>query len=511
MAATSHPQSTLAAINVLQAGGNAVDAAIAAVAVQCVVEPLSTGLGGDCFAIYCRNGRDPIAINGSGRAPADVSLSEVITGSSVGRIPAFSAHAVTIPGAVDAWCRLLADHGTMPLSELLRPAIACAEDGFCVTPRVAAVWSVFSDILRKHAPAQNQYLPADKAPTAGAVFRHPTLATTLRRIADEGRSGFYAGPVTSELVDILHGLGGRHSLKDFELCRATYEQPISAKYRGYDVVECAPNAQGITALMILRILDGFNLSSERYSEADRIHLLAEATKAAYRARDAYLSDPQTRSLAEPAFLSDAVIERLRTKISLPRASAAVDWDLPEHRDTVCLSVVDRDLNAVSFINSLFGPFGSGIYAPKSGVLLHNRGCGFCLTEGHPNVIAAGKRPLHTLIPGMLMKDGRAVMPFGVMGGHYQAAGHAHLLSLILDIGLDPQAAADAPRSFAFDGELTLESIVDRDVDADLTTRGHKVVRSPRPLGGCQAVWIDREHHILIGASDSRKDGMALAI
>jgi gamma-glutamyltranspeptidase/glutathione hydrolase len=277
------------------------------------------------------------------------------------------------------------------------------------------------------------------------------------------------------------------------------------------VVECAPNAQGITALMILRILDGFNLASGRYSNADRIHLFAEATKAAYRARDAYLSDPDTRSPAEPAFLSDPVIDLLRSKIRLSHTSPVVSWDLPEHRDTVCLSVVDRDRNAVSFINSLFGPFGSGIYAPESGILLHNRGSGFNLVEGHPNVIGASKRPLHTLIPGMLMKDGRAVMPFGVMGGHYQAAGHAHVLSHMLDLGMDPQAAADAPRSFAFDGTLTLESIVDREVDADLTARGHKVVRSPRPLGGCQAVWIDHDRDVLIGASDSRKDGMALAI
>jgi gamma-glutamyltranspeptidase/glutathione hydrolase len=511
MAATSHPRATLAAINVLQAGGNAVDAAIAAVGVQCVVEPLSTGLGGDCFAIYCRKGHDPIALNGSGRAPSEVSLPDVVARSDAKQIPAFCAHAVTMPGAVDAWCRLLADHGTMPLSELLSPAIACAEEGFCVTPRVSAVWGVFSDVLRRHEPARSHYLPDDKAPAPGTVFRHPALGATLRKIADHGRDGFYARSVAKELVGILQGLGGRHSLKDFEACRSNYEQPISAKYRGYDVVECAPNAQGITALMILRILDGFDLASRQYSNADRIHLLAEATKAAYRARDAYLSDPQTRSPAEPPFLSDTVIEVLRSKISLRRASAGVDWDLPEHRDTVCLSVVDRDRNAISFINSLFGPFGSGIYAPDSGILLHNRGSGFNLVDGHPNVIGAGKRPLHTLIPGMLMKNGRAVMPFGVMGGHYQAAGHAHVLSHMLDLGMDAQEATDAPRSFAFDGALTLESIVDPQVDADLVARGHKVVRPPRPLGGCQAVWIDHDRDVLIGASDSRRDGMALAI
>lgn len=511
MAATSHPQSTLAAINILQAGGNAVDAAIAAVAVQCVVEPLSTGLGGDCFAIYCRKGRNPIALNGSGRAPAGVTLANALANTDGKRIPVFSAHAVTIPGAVDAWCRLLADHGTMSLPDVLQPAIRCAEQGFCVTPRVAVAWGVFADVLRKHAPARSHYLPGDRAPTAGTLFCHPALGATLRRVAEGGRDAFYAGTVAKELVHIVQALGGNHSLADFAAHRSNYQQPVSATYKGYDVVECAPNAQGVTALMILRILDGFDLASERYSSADRIHLLAEATKAAYRTRDAYLSDPETRSKAEPSFLSDSIIDHLRSKITLTRTSAEVAWDLPEHRDTVCLSVVDRERNAISFINSLFGPFGSGIYAPESGILLHNRGCGFCLSHEHPNVIGPGKRPMHTLIPGMLMRQGLAVMPFGVMGGHYQATGHAQVLSHMLDLGMDAQAATDAPRSFAFDGVLSLEPIVDQRVDADLTNRGHKVVRSPRPLGGCQAIWIDHERDVLIGASDSRKDGIALAI
>ena len=316
MAATSHQQSTLTAINVLQAGGNAVDAAIAAVAVQCVVEPLSTGIGGDCFAIYCPRGGEPIALNGSGPAPSAVRMSDVRGEVLNGQIPPFSAYAVTIPGAVDAWCRLLTDHGTMSLSDVLRPAIECAEQGFCVSPRVGDVWRIFSDVLRKHDPARSHYLPDDKAPAVGSVLRHPALGATLRRIADQGRDGFYSGPVAMELVNILQGLGGGHSLNDFEAYRSNYQPPISAKYRGYDVVECAPNAQGITALMILRMLDGFALASKQYSDADQIHLFAEATKAAYRARDAYLSDPATRSPFEPPFLSDAEIDRLRAKIRL---------------------------------------------------------------------------------------------------------------------------------------------------------------------------------------------------
>jgi gamma-glutamyltranspeptidase/glutathione hydrolase len=512
MAATSHPQSTLAAINVLQAGGNAVDAAIAAVAVQCVVEPLSTGLGGDCFAIYFPVDGEPLAINGSGRSPMSTKLADVRAAVGGEAIPAFSAHAVTVPGAVDAWCRLLADHGTMSLSDVLKPAIACAEDGFCVAPRVAVVWSVFADVLRKDENARQHYLPQDAAPPAGAIFRHPALANTLRSIAARGRDGFYSGPVADELVEVLLRLGGHHSLRDFEACRSNYDRPIRASYRGYDVLECAPNAQGITALIILRILEKFEFGSKDCSDADRIHLLAEATKAAYRCRDAYLADPGAEPSVQPSpFLSDEFVNRLRGKIDLTRASSGVEWDMPEHRDTVCLSVVDRDRNAISLINSLFGPFGSGIYAPSSGILFHNRGSGFSLSAAHPNALGPSKRPMHTLIPGMLVKDGRAVMPFGVMGGHYQAAGHAQLLSGALDMGMDIQSATDAPRSFAFNGELTLEPIVNTSVDSDLTARGHKVVRAPRPIGGCQAIWIDHERGVVIGASDSRKDGMALAL
>ena len=259
---------------------------------------------------------------------------------------------------------------------------------------------------------------------------------------------------------------------------------------------------------MLRILAGFDLS-ERCDEADRIHLLAEATKAAYRARDAFFGDPRHAVVPVERFLSDAYAESVRRRIDPGRASDAVQWDEPEHRDTVYLTVVDRDRNAISFINSLFHEFGCGVLAPESGVMLHSRGSMFRTVPGHPNAIAPGKRPLHTIIPGMLMKEGRAVMPFGVMGGNYQATGHANLITRMLDQRLDPQEAAEAPRSFAFDGVLQLEATISPEIEADLARRGHVIERPMKPLGSCQAIVIDHERGVLIGGSDPRKDGMAL--
>jgi gamma-glutamyltranspeptidase / glutathione hydrolase len=335
------------------------------------------------------------------------------------------------------------------------------------------------------------------------------LAATLRRIAKEGRRGFYEGPVADDMVARLRAAGGLHTLEDFAAQRAVYETPISASYVAHEVYECPPNGQGIVALMMVKALAGFDLFDASSSEADRIHLLAEVTKAAYGARDAYFCDPVAHPLDASRFLSDAYADRIRAAVGLGQSSEALLLDEVEHRDTVYLCVVDRDGNAISFINSLFAEFGSGIMAANSGVLFHSRGSSFRVLPGHPNAIAPRKRPLHTIIPGMLVKNGRAVMPFGVMGGHYQAAGHAHFLTRVLREGLDPQAAADAPRSFAHGGVLQLEPTIDTGTAAELERRGHTVVFTEKPLGGCQAIWIDHERGVLVGGSDPRKDGMAL--
>lgn len=509
MAATSHPAATLAAVDMLRAGGNAIDAAIAAVALQGVIDPHMTGIGGDCFAIYTPASGSPVAINGSGRAPAKAELGWFLS-KSMASIPDDSPHAVTVPGAVDAWCRLAADYGAKGLDEVLAPAIRAAEEGFVVTPRAALDWARYAHRIETHGTGVPVYLPGGRAAGTGDRLVHPALGATLRRIARDGRSAFYEGPVAEEIASVLKALGGLMEVDDLATATADYVQPIGADYRGYTLLECPPNGQGVAALLIARILEGFDLTDKALSEADRIHLLAEATKAAYRQRDALVADPAFHPLDVAALLSDASIAAMRERINLSRASDPTSFGMPLHRDTVYVAVVDRDGNAVSLINSLFFAFGSGIYAPRSGVLLQNRGSGFRLIEGHPNAIAPRKRPFHTLIPGMLAKDGKPVMALGVMGGQYQATGHVQVLSGVLDRGLDIQQASDAPRSFAFDGALSLEPTIARAVADDLTARGHSVTWADEPLGGCQAIYIDHTRGVMYGASDHRKDGIALA-
>ena len=505
MAATSHPAATLAAVDILRAGGNAMDAALAAVALQGVVDPHMTGVGGDCFALLAAEGRPTVALNGSGRAAAGASLDWFLERGHTA-IPDLSPHGVTVPGAVDAWCRLSADHGRLGLDAVLQPAIRAAADGYVVTPRAALDWARYAGRLSPEASAV--LLPGGRAPEAGARMRHPALAGTLRAVARDGRDGFYAGPVMEEIVAVLSARGGLHTPADFAAQRSEYAQAIEAEYRGHRLQECPPNGQGIVALMIARILQGFDMGPA-LGEADRIHLLAEATKITYRQRDLILADPAHHPLDVAEILSDAFMDRLRGGIQTDRASGPAAIDLPMHRDTVYVCVVDRDRNAVSLINSLFHAFGSGLYAPGAGVLLHNRGAGFRIKAGHRNAIAGGKRPLHTIIPGMLSDGGRPVLAFGVMGGQYQAAGQVQLLSNMLDRGDDPQAASDRPRSFAIDGTLSLEPTVDPAVAAELARRGHDVRVADEPIGGYQGIWIDGAGGVLLGGSDHRKDGMAL--
>lgn len=509
MAATSHPEATLAAISTLRDGGNAIDAALAAVAVQCVVEPGMTGIGGDCFAIYAP-ARGPImAINGSGTAPGRATV-DWYAERKIHAIEIETPHAVTIPGAVDAWCALHARFATKPLDRILAPAIRYAREGYVVTPRVAFDWKRNAMKLARDTDAAAQYLPGGEAPAVGDRMMQPALAATLEQIARVGRKAFYEGAVAEEICAKLVRRGGLHTSEDFLRYASKFVDPVFAPYKGHEVFECPPNGQGLAALMILRTLDRFDMASPAITAADRIHILAEATKAAYQARDALFCDPEQGRVAVAELLSDGHAEQTHRSIRLDWASPADEFPLPEHKDTVYLCVVDRDLNSVSFINSLFSAFGSGIYAPQSGVMLHNRGTGFSTQPGHPNAIAPGKRPLHTIIPGMVAKDGRATMAFGVMGGHYQAAGHAHFLSNVLDLGLDIQQAADTPRTFAFQNVLQVENTVPQIILEDLGHRGHKIEKVEAPLGGCQAIMIDHARGVLFGASDHRKDGCALA-
>jgi len=506
MVATSHPRASLAALDVLRRGGNAVDAALTAAALLAVIEPAMTGIGGDCFVLLADGSGPPKALNGSGGAPAAAQL-DWYRERGIEALDPTTAHAVTIPGAVDAWCRLAADHGTLDLAEIFGPAIAAAEAGFRVAPRVGLDWVDATAKLAADPHAAAAFLVAGRAPAIGARHANPALGATLRRIARDGRAGFYEGPVAAEIAGRLKELGGLHDEADFARHTTQWCEPISIDYRGYQVFECPPNGQGIVALMILRTLEGYDLAA--LSDADRVHLLAEATKAAYGERDLLIGDPEHGPVDVARLLGEARGAAMRRRITLDRARPGSDWDVTEHKDTTYLAVVDRNGMAVSFINSLFQAFGSGIYVPGCGVMLHNRGLGFRTVAGHPNAIAPGKRPMHTIIPGMLMREGRAVMPFGVMGGHYQATGHAQLLINLLDLGHDPQRAIDAPRSFAYQEDLRVERRLGAEIGADLAARGHRLAWQKKPIGGGQAIWIDHAAGLLTGGSDSRKDGCAL--
>jgi len=503
MAATSVPAASLAAVDVLRGGGNALDAAVAAAAVLAVVEPQSTGIGGDCFCLYKPVGGAVLALNGSGRAPAGASL-EALRAAGYTVPDLRSAHTATVPGAVSAWQTLLDAHGTRGLGELLRPAIGYAEDGFAVTPRVSADWAGEVDKLRAQGTAS--FLPGGAAPAP---------ARTLRRIAERGAAGFYEGEVAADIVATLRARGGLHTEADFAkgLRTAMFVEPIRADWQGHTVWECPPNGSGLVALMILGILELLGPAPDGPLGAVRLHRHIEAARLAYRDRDAFVADPSqvevpVARLLDRAYLASlaGLIDDRRAMPVLPLAGEAL---LPRHRDTVTLSVVDHDGNACSFINSLFMSFGGGILAEESGVMLHNRGFGFRLEEGHPNCIAPGKRPMHTILPAMLTQGGEAVMPFGVMGGHFQPMGQTLLLSNMLEHGLDVQQAIDLPRLFPFAGKVEVERGVPEAVVAQLQAMGHAPERLAVPHGGAQAVWIDRARGVLVGGSDPRKDGMAL--
>ena len=509
MAATSHPDATLTAVDVLRNGGNAVDAAIAAVAVLGVVESAMTGVGGDCFVLYSPKRGKPVALNGSGRAPRKATVGW-FQEQGIVEIDPNTAHAVTIPGAVDAWCCLLEDYGTKGLDELLRPAIDKAENGYRIMDRVAFDHSAAVDRMKGDEYLSARFLSKGKSLPIGARHTQPQMAETLRRISEKGRAGFYEGPVMEDILARLKKLGGLHEAEDFDAQRCEYVEPIHAQYCSHEIYECPPNGQGLGALMMMRTLDDYDLGMG-YSKADVIHLIAEATKMAYAARDAHFCDPKYVDVPVEYLLSDERAEWVRGRIELDRASQFNGWNGigAEHSDTTYLSIVDRDGNAISFINSIFKSFGSCIMAPESGVILHNRGLSFRIDPEHPNRIEPGKRPMHTIIPGMAMKDGKAVMPFGVMGGHYQSTGHTTLLTNMFCFGMDPQQANEAPRHFCFDGELALEPRVSEEVADDLRRRGHNVTRTLSPHGGAQAIYIDDREGVLVGGSDPRKDGMAL--
>ena len=511
MAATSHSTATMTAVEILQNGGNAMDAAVAACAVQSVVEAGSTGIGGDCFALFCRGGsEDVIAYNGSGRTPL-AATAEWYAQRGVETIERHSPHAVTVPGAVEAWARLIGDYGRLPLGRLLASAIRLASDGYAIAPRVAHDIAKQRDLLGLDPTARRIFLRGDREPEVGSIQRQPELARTLEAIGREGQNAFYRGAIAEDMVGYLNGLGGLHTLDDFAAAKGEYVEPIKTEFRGRTVYECPPNGQGIIALMILKILARFEVRPDPL-DLDNLHIEIEAARLAYAARHAFLGDPASTEVPVDYLLSDRLADELAGKIDLSHAIESLPaFETVEHTDTVYIAVVDKDRNAVSFINSIFHPYGSGLVSPNSGILFHSRGASFVLTEGHPNSIAPRKRPLHTIIPGMVAEKGRVCMPFGVMGGHYQAMGHVHLLAKLFDHGLDLQSAIDLPRLFPLPGTRIVETERRlRDLHGPaLEARGFEVRPPKWAIGGAQAIWIDWENGSLLGGSDGRKDGCAL--
>jgi gamma-glutamyltranspeptidase/glutathione hydrolase len=515
MAATSMPAASLAAVDVLRAGGNALDAAIAATALLGVIEPQSTGIGGDCFCLYAPAGTGQvIAMNGSGRAPA-AATPEALRRAGLTAMHPQSPHSVTIPGAVGAWAALNRAHGRKELGFLLQPAIRAAEEGFFVHARVAHDWAEGAAKLAGNAAAARHYLPGGRAPRMGERIRFPALAATLGAIAKDGARAFYEGPRAAGMVASLAALGGLHTEADFAagLKGAEFVTPIQRRWRGMDIFECPPNGTGIVALMMLGLLEGFGEPPGGALGAARFHRHIEAARLAYRDRDAFVADPAQVEVPVEHLLSDAYLHALARNIrddaamrEMPPAGQPL---FPVHADTVYLCVVDEEGNACSFINSLFEGFGSAILDEASGVLFHNRGYGFRLQEGHPNCIAPNKRPMHTIIPGMAMRDGQAVMPFGVMGGHFQPMGQTLLLSNVFEFGMDVQEALDAPRLFPREGKVQVERGVAPGVVASLAAMGHDCVAWDKPHGGGQAILIDRREGCLIGGSDPRKDGCVI--
>jgi gamma-glutamyltranspeptidase/glutathione hydrolase len=507
MVATSHPLASVVALDALRAGGTAADAAVAAVAALGVLEPQMTGIGGDCFCLVAKPGAPLWGYNGSGRSGAK-ARAETLLAQGVTAISADSVHAVTVPGAVEAWDAILKVHGRLGLDRALAPAIRFAEQGTPVAPRVAYDWGIFGDALRSDPGAARHFLRNGRAPAAGDIMRYPALAGVLRAIAAGGPKAFYDGAAAEDIVATLAPRGSFLTREDFARHQGETATPIATNYRGLDVVELPPNGQGLVALVLLNILERFDLAALDPVGAERMHIQLEAARLAYAVRDTHIADPAFMRMSVPALLDKtfarALADRIdrRKRVPMPPAPAPGSH-------TVLVTVVDRDRTAVALINSIFREFGNRVATEKTGILLHNRGSGFVVDPDHPNSIGPSKRPLHTLVPAFGLRDGRCELAFGVMGAAYQAMGHASVVANIIDYGMDPQAALEHPRFFFLDEITEVERGVSAAAIAGLRERGHDVQLRPLPFGGGQAIRIDWERGVLIGASDHRKDGCAL--
>lgn len=530
MVATSQPLATAAGVEILAKGGNAADAAVAAGAALNVTEPTSTGIGGDMFALfYSADTKRVTALNGSGRAPAALTLERLRMDGFSTELHPFHAHTVTVPGACAGWFDLIEKHGSLAMSEILAPAIRLASEGFPVAPITANSWAF--GVERQLKTALNGYeLTMDgRAPRAGEIFRNPNLARTFELIAHRGASAFYQGEIAEAIVGVIKEAGGCMSLDDLASHTSTWEEPISVDYRGYRVYECPPNGQGITALIALNILDGFDLSALASLSTERLHLVIESLRLAFADSRWYVADPKFSNVPMKELLSKEYAEERRKLIDRKRATIDPLRGTPVNSSsTVYLSIVDKFGNACSFINSNYWGFGTGIVPKGFGFTLQNRGHNFSLDPNHPNALEPRKRPYHTIIPAMVTKtpapngsedggEGEILFAsYGVMGGFMQPQGHVQVLSALIDDGLDPQSALDLPR-FCIDveesgGRVAMEEGMPKETRDALQKLGHplyEVTGYNRSLfGRGQVILRDAETGVLCGGSDPRADGYA---
>ena len=509
MVATSQPLASAAALRVLQDGGNAVDAAIAAAAVLNVVEPMMTGVGGDMFAlVYMQADKKPVGLNGSGWAGSKATV-DFFKSRKMDRIPSTGIYSVSVPGAVAGWFKLHGKYGKLPMSRILQPAIDYAENGYPVSEIIAGQWKANENKLKQNPEAAAAYLVDGKAPVQGQIMKFPNLAKTLRILAQRGRDAFYKGEIAEKIVAVSDKMDGTLTAADFRDYDAQWIDPITTNYRGYDVYELPPNTQGLVVLEMLNIMEGFDLKSMGHNTAPYLHTLVEAKRLAFADRDAYIADPAKAEVPLQRLISKPYAAERRALIRPDSVNTQIKAGVDEEADTVYLTVVDKDRNVVSFINSLYDLFGSGVVAGDTGIMLHDRGGQFQLDPAHPNRVEPRKRPFHTLIPGMILKDGKVFMSFGVMSGDMQAQGHAQVVANVVDFGMDVQFAGEAPR-FRHSGQnLQLESQFPMDVRAALMKLGHVIVSAGDAFGGYQGIMIDPRTGVLMGGSDVRKDGLAI--
>jgi len=517
MVASSQRAATNAGVGILRAGGNAADAAVAVAAALNVTEPVSTGIGGDCFALYYDAAtRAVTALNGSGRAPARLTL-ELLRDQQITAMPPYHAHTVTVPGACAGWFDLIARHGSLPMATILAPAIELAEAGFAVGEVAAFFWEQ-GLVTQAGAANLDELTIGGRAPRAGEQFRNPGLARTLRAIATGGPDAFYRGEIGAAIVAVIEASGGVMAASDLAAHTSTWDEPISTTYRGMRVWECPPNGQGLTALIALNLLEGFELAGQDPLGADRAHLLVEALRVAFADTRWYIADPRVSKVPVAELLSKDYAARRRALIDPKRAAKDLRHGAPvAGSDTVYFCVVDARGNACSFINSNYMNLGTGIVPKGWGFTLQNRGYCFSLDPHHPNALAPNKRPYHTIIPGMMTRDdGSLYAPFGVMGGFMQPQGHVQVAVGLLDDGAPPQAAVDRPR-FCIEpvdgaGMVVLEEGIPAATVQELQARGHNVVANVGGFGRSlfgrgQVIRRDRDGSLVAG-SDPRADGCA---